>query len=176
MDDGKRISRSAISFKPIRQCIPPNSAPAQPTDRLSDCVKNLLAKYGFDRSLLDNTVIHPNGLPSYVPKNGTGAYTEGRDIYFPKGQYDPYSVRGITNIGHEEVHRQQFEKYGKAGMGALYFGDSALKFAAGMGLGTPDPANIAYWANHFEGQAYKKEGEIFRDLDKRFQGRNPCAK
>jgi hypothetical protein len=57
---------------------------SQPPQELSDCVKNLLAKY-FDRSQLDAIRVHTNGLPWFVPRDKS-AYTSSNHVYYAQGQ------------------------------------------------------------------------------------------
>jgi len=55
------------------------------------------------------------GIPAYVPGDPL-AYTEGNTLYFKEGKYDPYSVQGLSDIGHELTHSQQYAQLGRCGI------------------------------------------------------------
>ncbi len=52
-------------------------------------------------------------MPGYVVGDPL-AYTEESRIYFKKGEYDPHSVRGLADIGHEITHKAQYDSLGSA--------------------------------------------------------------
>lgn len=65
----------------------------------------------FNADLSDVT-IHPNS--SKATAVGALAYTQGTDIHFAPGQYDPHSRSGLELIGHELTHVVQ-QKAGRVG-------------------------------------------------------------
>jgi RHS repeat-associated protein len=150
---------------------------SQPPQELSDCVKNLLAKY-FDRSQLDAIRVHTNGLPWFVPRDKS-AYTSSNHVYYAQGQYDPHSAGGIAVIGHEVVHAQQYSKSGNLRFQAKYLFSSAV---AGIGVTVGSRGSVmpkfdttkAYYGNKYEKEADRREREIRDDLVKQFGGINPC--
>jgi hypothetical protein len=147
----------------------------QQPEGLSDCVKNLLAKY-FDRDLLDSIRIHTNGLPSYVPE-GMGAYASNNDVYYQPGEYDPRSIAGIAAIGHEVTHALQYRQSGNLRFKAKYLADSAIKGALGLvipGGGTKLASSLSYYGNRFEKEAYAKQKQILNELEQLFKGEDPC--
>src|SRR5207237_4837079 len=94
-----------------------------------------------------------DGLPWFVPKDGTGAVTTSKgDIYYPEGEYNPYTIKGIAAIAHELVHIMQWRKYGDT-FGVMYLSESA-------GQSYQNGAQWAYWGNRFERPAYEKEREV----------------
>jgi hypothetical protein len=96
---------------------------------LSQCVKNRLAPYfpGLD---LDKIRVQ-EGIPGYVVGNPL-AYTEGNRIYFQKGEYDPNSVKGLSDIGHELTHSQQYAQLGSAEFQSRYLAEYTALRALGL--------------------------------------------
>jgi hypothetical protein len=39
------------------------------------------------------------------------AYPEGNRIDFKKGRYDPHSGQGLSDIGHEVTHSEQYANW-----------------------------------------------------------------
>jgi RHS repeat-associated protein len=156
---------------------PPQNPAQNEPQPLSDCVKNLLAKY-FDRGLLDSIRIHTNGLPSFVP-NRMAAYTSRDNVYYAQGQYDPHSARGIAIIGHEATHAEQYRQNGNLRFKAKYLFSSLVAGAdvtyGGRGSVMPrfDSAQ-AYYGNKYEKEAQRREQQILNDLDQQYGGSNPC--
>lgn len=131
---------------------------------LTDCVKNYLSKF-FDRKVLDSIRVDKDHLPFIAPSDARAFTNNGEVIAFNKGEYQPNTKRGIALIGHETVHIFQARKYGDATFGALYLGDSAALLYEFKNM------DVAYLANRFEVEAFKKQREIEADLDK---NGNPC--
>ena len=75
----------------------------QATDSYPRMPTSLQAKMeaGFGADFSDVS-IHPNS--SRAVSMGALAYTQGRDIHFAPGQYDPHSRKGQELIGHELTH------------------------------------------------------------------------
>jgi RHS repeat-associated protein len=154
--------------------IPQDTSGTQP---LSDCVKNLLATY-FDRGLLNSIRVHPNGLPSFVPK-GKMAYTSGADVYYAQGKYDPNSARGIAIMGHEVAHSEQYRQNGNLRFKAKYLFSSLV---AGIGVTAGSRGSViprfdserAYYGNRFEKEAERREQQILDNLNQQFGSNNPC--
>ena len=87
---------------------------------------------------------------------GALAYTQGTDIHFAPGQYDPESKRGQELIGHELAHVVQQSRGGvqpTTQTGGMAVNDSsALEHEADQ-LGAKAAAAPAQGAEHREGQA-----------------------
>jgi hypothetical protein len=142
------------------------------TQKLSPCAMNRLRPYfpGID---LTQVNIH-EGIPSYVVGD-PGAYTEGNDIYFKPGEYDPYSVQGLADIGHELTHVTQYAKLGRARFQNSYLSQYFRLRDAGLGH------DAAYRAISFEKQAFKMGEIIKNDLGNLMrqvgrQGGDPCPR
>ncbi len=161
------------------KCFAPNTTPAAGDDgqALSDCVKNILANY-FDRGLLDSIRVHTNGLPWYVP-NDKAAYTSNDNVSYREGEYNPYTAVGISVIGHEVTHAQQYRDNGNLRFKAKYLASSAIN-GVGVAVGSrgavmPQFSTAkAYYGNKYEKAADRKEQDILADLNKQFGGKNPC--
>ena len=142
------------------------------TQKLTPCAMGRLRPYfpGIDLNHVD---IH-EGVPSYVIGNPR-AYTEGNDIYFRPGEYDPHSLRGLTLIGHELTHVKQYAQLGRRRFQRLY-GTEYFQLR-NLGLGHQD----AYEAISFEIAARKMGAIINRDLGKAMRqigrdGGDPCPR
>lgn len=133
---------------------------------LDDAVKDVLSPW-FPRDLLDKIQIHV-GLPwevwlitqLTVGSGGAGGYTDGYDIYFPKGEYDPYSAEGLASLAHEVFHSLQFELFGYLKFKALY----AAKWH--VDVTSTWPPTDAYRNSPFEVSARKFEEIVFNGLSK----------
>jgi RHS repeat-associated protein len=144
-----------------------SAEPQQPASNnegqpLSDCVKNLLAKY-FDRNLLDAIRIHNN---SRVPPK-MGGYTYKDNVYF-KGQNNQHSRVEIAELGHEIEHAQQYRTH--TFFLAQYFLD-VLGMHSHPILGPIvegdmifGSGSIGHDMNRFEKPAMKRERQINTDL------------
>ena len=141
--------------------------PGQP---LSACVKNRLRPY-FSRVNLDDIRVH-EGIPSYVVGDPL-AYAEEDRIYFKKGRYDPHSVAGLSDIGHEVTHSEQYAKLGTRNFQAQYLGQYLELRRLGFDHET------AYENITFEVEARKRAEIIRKDLTnlmRDFGGRDPCPR
>jgi len=150
--------------KPVPQ---PAPDPGQP---LSPCVQNRLGPYfpGLDLS----KIRVQEGIPGYVVGNPL-AYTEGNRIYFSKGEYDPHSVQGLSDIGHEITHSQQYANLGTIKFQSQYLGEYAMLRKLGLDHDT------AYRDISFEIEARKRAAIIQKDLSnlsRDFGGRDPCPR
>ena len=110
---------------------------------------------GLDLSKIN---IHTDGLPAYVPA-GNDAYTEGYDIWFQEGVYDPYSLTGLGLIGHEVTHVNQYRLEGSINRFQVKYGAEYAYFR-NLGMSPHD----AYWSVSFEVAARKMRGIIEKDL------------
>ncbi|HEX6044941.1 MAG TPA: DUF4157 domain-containing protein [Pyrinomonadaceae bacterium] len=159
-----------FAFGPQDPVPQPPPEPPEPGQPLSQCVKNRLRPY-FPGVDLDKIRIH-SGIPSYVVGDNL-AYTDGNDIYFKEGLYDPNSVQGLADIGHEVTHSEQYAKLGTLKFRAQYLGEYANNVHSGMDHQT------AYESISFEVEARKKAAIISKDLSnlmKQVGGREPCPK
>lgn len=152
-----------------------NFPPSPSFLKLSDCIKNVLAKYykGMD---LNNIQIHPEGLPSYIAP-GNRAFTLGNDVYFEPGQYKPNDLDGILLMGHEFTHTEQYFRLSAGGLSVfplLYVGQaiSATKLALGMKIAgvNASVAKVNNLVNKYEKEANARAQRIKNDLN----GQNPC--
>lgn len=80
-----------------------------------------------------DVTIHPNS--DKAVKVGALAYTQGTDIHFAPGQYDPSSGQGQQLLGHELAHVIQqkagrVKPTGKLGRDTLFNDDAALESEA----------------------------------------------
>ena len=132
-----------------------------PTEHLSDCVTQYLAKY-FDKGVLKQITIRRDYLPPIAPKDARAFTPTGDQIFFNKNEYQPNTIDGIGLIGHEVAHIFQARKYGDAAFGLIYLGDSAAMWLMG---------GDAYTDNAFEKAAFAKQDEILKDL---YRNGNPC--
>jgi hypothetical protein len=141
--------------------------------RLSECVKKLLAPYFPDLDL-NKISLHPDGIPGYVPGDPDG-YTEWNDIYFKKGQLNQNSANGIQLIAHELFHSNQYKKYGwiptfvpnPLGNGMLTipvpgFPKLYLEEAARVKKAGGDPGG---YDNYYEKEAYDFDRKVRKNLD-----------
>jgi len=137
-------------------------------EQLSDCVKKVLGKF-FNSDVLNGIRIHSDGLPWFIPKEGTGAATTSKgDIYFPQGEFNQHTIVGIGSIAHELVHIMQWRKYGDT-FGVMYLAESA-------GQSYQNGTQWAYWGNRFERPAFEREKEIVSNLTATYGGNDPCPK
>ncbi len=104
---------------------------------------------GFDF----NTIELKNGVPWYV-QGDPDAYTFGDTIYLKQGVYDPTTADGISLLGHEVKHVQQFRTHGRAGFSARYLGE----YSGGRLRGLSHDA--AYRNISFEKAAYKYQASL----------------
>jgi hypothetical protein len=127
-------------------------AKAQP---LPAPVKKVLAPY-FPHFDLEQIRVY-EGIPWYVTMDAD-AYTDGNNIFFKPGKFDPESAEGIALIGHEIMHSLQFHTHGKWRFRARYLGNWGRQFKAYRSL------NHAYFYNDFEIEARAMEQRIYCDL------------
>jgi RHS repeat-associated protein len=147
----------------------PQPAP-DPGQPLTPCVKNRLGPYFPDLDL--NKVRVQEGIPDYVVGDPP-AYAEGNRIFFKKGRYDPHSVQGLSDIGHELTHNQQYAQLGELNFQSQYLGEYAMFRRIGL------DHESAYRNISFEREARKKQEIINKDLSnlsRDFGGRDPCPK
>lgn len=156
-------------FEPQKPVPKPAPDPGQP---LSPCVKNRLRPY-FTGVNLDDIRVH-QGIPAEVAAIADPlAYTEGNRIYFKKGEYDPHSVGGLSDLGHEITHSDQYAKLGFTNFQAKYLREYAELRRLGL------DHDKAYWNISFEKEARKKAEIIRKDLTnlmRDFGGRDPCPR
>ena len=156
---------SDLPQKPV-----PRSAP-DPGQPLTPCVKSRLAPY-FPGTNLDEIRVQEGGMPSYVVGDPP-AYTEENRIYFKKGEYNPHSVQGLSDIGHEITHKVQYDRLGSVKFQSQYLSEYAELRNLGLDHDT------AYRNISFEREAYKRGEIIKNDLDnlmRDFGGRDPCPR
>jgi hypothetical protein len=124
-------------------------------ESLPDHVKAILAPYfpGFD---LDQIRVY-EGIPFYVTMDAT-AYTDGNNIFFKPGAFDPHSIEGIALIGHEVTHSVQFQQHGKWRFRARYLTNWSKQYTQHRNF------NHAYYYNEFEIEARAMEDRIYSDL------------
>jgi YD repeat-containing protein len=99
----------------------------QKGEKLPPCAISYFKQYFPDLNL-DNIVVHTDGLPAFVQSfntvpGGVGGFTFGNHIYFPRGAYDPHTVSGFADLGHEVKHVDQFRRLGTAGFVIQYMGE-----------------------------------------------------
>lgn len=128
---------------------PPVKPPPPSDDPLPDDAKLLLGRWFPDLDL-DAIRVH-NGIPWYVPNRNrdTGeqniAYTEGNNLYFDTGYYDPSTASGLALLAHELTHVRQQSRYGLWTYRYLYLSDGEIRAA-------------------LEGEAGAVQGIVFRGL------------
>jgi len=110
---------------------------------LTDCEKKKLAPY-IPKIDLDNANLHDDGVPWYLGKGYEGI-TRGNDIYFRQGVYDPSTVAGLADLGHELVHVGQYR--------------NGLTWAKYIWA-----SRHGYDKNPYEKPAFEKEAEIKQGL------------
>ncbi len=124
-------------------------------ESLPDHVQQILAPY-FPDFDLDQIRVY-EGIPFYVTMDAT-AYTDGNNIFFKPGAFDPDSMAGIALIGHEVTHSVQFYRHGKWRFRARYLTNWGQQFKAHRNF------DHAYFYNEFEIEARAMEDQIYRDL------------
>lgn len=129
-----------------------NKLKAQP---LPPHVKEILAPY-FPNFDLDQIRLY-EGIPWYVTMDAD-AYTDGNNIFFKLGKFDPKSPEGIALIGHEITHSVQFHTHGKWWFRARYLGNWGWKLKEHRSF------TNAYFYNKFEIEARAMEQRIYDDL------------
>ncbi len=122
---------------------------------LPEHVKKILAPYFPDFDLDQIRIFH--GIPFYVTMDAA-AFTDGNNIFFKPGFFDPDSIAGIALIGHEVTHSVQFQSQGKWKFRASYLGKWGRMYKEHRSL------NLAYYYNEFEVEAREVEQRIFDDL------------
>ena len=122
---------------------------------LPEHVKQILAPY-FPDFDLDRVRVF-EGIPFYVTMDAA-AYTDGNNLFFKPGFYDPDSIEGIALIGHEITHSVQFQNHGKWKFRASYLSKWSKQYKAHRSL------NLAYYHNEFEIEAREVEQRIIDDL------------
>lgn len=128
---------------------------AQP---LPDHVKEILAPYFPTFDLGQIRVF--TGIPFYVTMDAT-AFTDGNNIFFKPGAFDPDSIEGIALIGHEVTHSVQFQMHGKWRFRGRYLSNWGQRLREHRSFAH------AYFYNEFEFEARTMEQRIFDDLTKR---------
>ena len=159
---------SFLSVEPQKPVPQPAPDPGQP---LTPCVKSRLAPY-FPKGTLDNIRVQQGGMPAYVVGDPL-AYTEENRIYFKPGKYDPHSVQGLSDIGHEITHKAQYDSLGSATFQKRYLQEYFELRQLGFDHQT------AYENISFEVEARKRADIIKNDLTnlmRDFGGRDPCPK
>lgn len=124
-------------------------------ESLPDHVKAILAPYFPDFDLDQIRIFE--GIPFYVTMDAT-AYTDGNNIFFKPGAFDPDSVEGIALIGHEITHSVQFQTHGKWRFRTRYLTNW------GRGFTQHRSFDHAYFYNEFEIEARAVEQRIYEDL------------
>jgi hypothetical protein len=98
----KKEEEELLQKKPNNKSIPPaasESSHSSGANQLPDPVRmKMESSLGNDFS---NVKIHENNKPSDI---GALAYTQGDDIHFAPGQYNPESNKGQELLGHELTH------------------------------------------------------------------------
>lgn len=122
---------------------------------LPDHVKEILAPY-FPNFDLEQIRVY-EGIPFYVTMDAS-AFTNGNNLFFKPGAYDPDSVEGIALIGHEVTHSVQFQRHGKWRFRASYVTNWGKQYKAYRNF------NHAYFYNEFEIEARAMEDRIYNDL------------
>jgi hypothetical protein len=74
---------------------------------LSPCEKQALASF-IPKVDLDNANLHVGQVPWWFKDKTYIAVTVNNDIYIRPGEYDPKTVAGIAELGHELVHVGQY--------------------------------------------------------------------
>lgn len=118
-------------------------------------VQELLAPY-FPTLDLAQIRVH-EGIPWYVTMDAT-AYTDGNNIFFKPGAFDPDSLAGIALIGHEVTHSVQFQTHGKWRFRTRYLTNWGRQYKEHRDF------NHAYYYNEFEIEARAMEDRIYQDL------------
>lgn len=118
-------------------------------------VQEILAPY-FPTFDLAQIRIH-EGIPWYVTMDAT-AYTDGNNIFFKPGAFDPDSLEGIALIGHEVTHSVQFQTYGKWHFRTRYLTNWSQQYKEQRNF------NHAYYNIEFEIEARAMEERIYQDL------------
>ncbi len=100
-DTGEPVIPPNNPYKPISQAQPPpfQLKSASPSGMPNETLSQMSSSFGHDFSDVN---IH-SGSQSAVDA-GALAYTQGNDIHFAPGQYDPSSQSGQELIGHELTH------------------------------------------------------------------------
>ena len=122
---------------------------------LPDHVQEILAPYFPTFDLAQIRVYE--GIPWYVTMDAT-AFTDGNNIFFKPGAFDPDSIEGIALIGHEVTHSVQFQTHGKWPFRARYVNNWRRQ------LQTHRSFAHAYFYNEFEIEARAMEERIYQDL------------
>ena len=60
---------------------------------------------------MDNADLHEDGkVPWWFKNKDATAVTDHNNIYFRYGEYDPTTVEGLAELGHELVHVGQYRR------------------------------------------------------------------
>ena len=124
-------------------------------ESLPEHVKQILAPYFPDFDLDQIRVFE--GIPFYVTMDAT-AFTDGNNIFFKLGAFDPDSIEGIALIGHEVTHSVQVQTHGKWRFRASYLTNWGRQYKKHRNF------NHAYYYNEFEIEARAMEDRIYSDL------------
>ena len=124
-------------------------------ESLPEHVKQILAPYFPDFDLDQIRVFE--GIPFYVTMDAT-AFTDGNNIFFKLGAFDPDSIEGIALIGHEVTHSVQSQTHGKWRFRAQYLTNWGNQYKEHRNF------NQAYYYNEFEIEARAMEDRIYSDL------------
>jgi len=137
-------------------------------DPLSQCEKDVLGFF-FPSGLLDQIDVN-KGIPWYAKLGAVepAAFTLGNSVYFAPGQYDPTSAVGLSLLGHEITHSQQYSDYGMLGFLNRYSGDYDRNLQQGMSKVE------AYQKIPFEQASYQRQREILESLRNQFGDNAIC--
>lgn len=116
---------------------------------------------------LDDIRVHM-GIPDWIAKGAEtfggvipGAVTIGNDIYYNPANYNPSTVEGLAELGHELTHVQQYNAIGDDIFMTKYIGEyimNGFRYGRGMDL---------------ENKASHVEDLLKTSIPQRF-GNDPC--
>jgi RHS repeat-associated protein len=135
--------------------------------QLTECETKMLQPY-FPKVDLSEINIE-DGIPYLARKFGAenaDAWTFRNSIYMAAGQGIPDTIDGISLIGHEIVHTQQYAEHGVLGMAWGYWRSNEENLDKGMS------EYDAYRYNKFEVPAWDMGARI--DSDLRARAGSPC--
>ncbi len=102
--EGSELEEEELQMKragaPVQRAVETSPGAAKSNSRMPDYVQaKMESSFGSDFS---DVKIHSNS--SKATDVGALAYTQGTDIHFAPGQYDPESTSGQELLGHELTH------------------------------------------------------------------------
>lgn len=136
---------------------------------LSPCAKYIFGKIGFGKFVdLADVRVHI-GIPDWIAEGAehlggviAGAVTIGNDIYYRSvSDYNPSTVEGLAELGHELTHIQQYNALGYDVFVTKYIGEyikNGFRYGLGMDL---------------ENKASHVEDLLKQSIPQRF-GNDPC--